>query len=362
MKTPSKTLLSCCIWIVVLAGAIPSSATTISDVLDGIASAKKPPGLASLSFMGDMRLDLDVEAGGMLPEQTSLLAAWRAPNEWFCTYELSGEVATGLRGLGGGHPAVDHVLLSRPDFLDVLDVAWTAQYQGTALWEGAPAWQLLFTTRDITLDTPPFTLYVRKDDFFPLRTVVEFADGTKATTDLTWIILEGTVVPSRFTTRFEPPAGPLAGFQTTYFNHDINPDLSGIEFPREEGSVVSSSGADEGPAVFEELYHGFADEPIIAPIKDSSGTYDRLEFTFSLYVEDPSITRELDRRLEPITTLAIEIVSEWEWSGEDGLSSPGGKYECGREILQAISELLGSDAITDFYFLDFDPLEPGEEP
>lgn len=340
----------------------PTGATTLSEVLVGIYNARNPASLTSLSFLGDMRLDLDDERGAMLPSQISLLAAWRSPDEWYSTYEISGEIATGMRGLGYSHPAVDQVILSRPDFLDVLDKVWTVQYQGTAMWDGEPAWKILFNTRDITLDTPPFTLYVRKDDFVPLRTKVEFSDGTTAITDLYWIVTDDVLLPTKFTTTFTPPIGPLAGYETTWFNHEINPDLSDIDFPREEGSLLSSNDPDldEGPAVFEELYHGFADDPIIAPINDSSGTYDRISFTFSLYVEDASIPGQLDLRQVAIRNLAIDIISDWEWSGDNGLSMPGGKYECGKEIVGAIGELLRTDAITDFYFLDWEPIEAGE--
>ena len=343
--------------------ALPSHATTLAEVVDGISAVRNPVSLTSLSFLGDVRLDIDTQSGGLLPEQVSLLAAWQDPSDWFCTYELSGALATGLRAQGGGHPALDHVLLSRPDFLDILDIAWEPQYQGSAIWDGSPAWMLLFTTRDITLDTPGFTLYVRKDDFVPLRTEVEFDDGTMAITDLTWFVIDDVVVPAKYTTTLMPSIGGLNGYETTYFNHEINPDLSGVDFPRDEGTLLTIPDTDTGDDAgsFSQLYHGFADNPIIAPIDDSSGTYDRLEFTFSLYVEDESLPHELDIRIEPIRTLAEEIVSGWEWSGDDGLSMPGGKYDCGREILTAINELLGSEAITDFYFLDFEPLEPEEE-
>lgn len=341
--------------------ATPVYATTLSEVLNGIKSARAPESLTSLSFLGDMRLSLEGE-GGLLPSQSSLLAAWQSPDQWYSTYELSGEIASGMRGIGPGHPAVDQMILSRPDFLDVLDTVWVAQYQGSAMWDGDPAWQILFSTRDITLDTPPFTLYVRKDDFVPLRASVVFEDGSTAITDMTWIVEEDILLPAKFTTTFEPPVGPLAGYETTWFNHEINPDLSEIDFPHVEGTLLSSNDPDldEGPAVFEELYHGFADDPIYAPLTDSSGTYNRIEFTFSLYVEDQSIPDMLDSRQSEIRELTIEIISSWDWSGDNGLSTPGGKYDCGKEIEQAIGEFIGTDAITDFYFLDFEPIEVGE--
>ncbi len=361
MKARKAFIAAGILIVLTVALAVPAGATTLSEVLSGIADARKPVGLTTLTFMGDMRLDLNTETG-LLPEQVSLFAAWRAPGDWFCSYESGGELAGSLDEAGGGHPSVNHVLLSRPDFLDVLDMVWVAQYQGTALWDGEPAWQLLFSTRDLTLDVPPFQLYVRKDDLVPLRASATFDDGTVATTDFSWIVVDEIIVPAKFTTRFEPAVGPLSGFETTYFNHEVNTDLSGVNFPREEGTLLSINEPEgESPPVFEELYHGFADDPIVAPINDSSGTYDRLSFTFSLYVESESVFGELNGRRQAIRTLAGEIVSEWDWSGDDGLSTPGGKYECGMEIMTAIGELLDTDAITDFYFLDFDPLEPGDE-
>jgi hypothetical protein len=345
--------------LVFLALAGAAVATTLNDVLVGIDSVKKPADLTSISFMGDLRVNLDEDTAPIVPRQANFLAAWKAPDEWFCTWELSGELATGLNSVGasGGHPAVDHVLLSRPDLMGILTFSWNAEYQGSAVWDGEPAWQLRFSPIDRTVDLPSFNMIIRKDDFVPLRTTVQFEDGPTATTDLTWTEIEGVLVPSKFTTRFNPAVGPLSGFETTFFNHDINPDLSGIEFPSEEGALLTGNDADidEGPPVFEELYHGFADDPIVAPIEDSSGTYEKLSFTFSLYVEDPDVVDELDSRHGEIVDLAIDVLADWDWSGDDGLSTPSGKWDCGREIMDAINELFGTESITDFYFLDFEP-------
>jgi len=350
--------------ILLVSGSV--SATTLSDVLQGISDARKPATLTSLTFQGDLSLNLDAEtsgAAGLLPLQTPLTAAWRAPDDWLCTFELSGELATGAEGMGAGHPAVNHVLHSRPDFLDLLETEWTTVYQGSAVWEGDPAWQILFRPIDLDSPNPEFILYVSKDDHQPLRATADFPDGTAAVTDLTWVTIDGVLVPSDFTTVFTPPIGPLAGYRTAYYNHEVNPDLSGMQFPRQEGTIPieDEAGSDEGPAVFEELYHGFADEPITAPISDSSGKYDRLEFTFSLYIEDPAVARQLNSLKDAVRDLAIETVSGREWSGDDGLGSIGGKYECGKAILRAIGEFLGTDAITDFYFIDFEPLAPEQD-
>jgi hypothetical protein len=342
---------------------LPAGATTLSEVLSGVADNTKPASLTSLGFLGDMKLDLNLEVGAFLPEQVSLIAAWRAPDDWFCTYELSGELATGISQYGSGHPAVDHVLLSRPDLIDILNIDWSVTYKGTAMWDGEPAWQLEYRPKDHLSDMPYFQAYVRKDDFVLLRTSVEFPDGSTGITDLAWIIVEDVLVPARFTTLFDPAVGPLNGYETNYFNHEINPDLSDFEFPQQEGVLLSNNDPDidDGPPVFEELYHGFADDPIIADMLDSSGTYDRLKFTFSLYVEDRSVIGQLNDQMEAVRDLAIDIIADWDWSGDNGLSTPGGKYECGIEIMEAIGEFLGTEAITDFYFLDFEPLEEGED-
>jgi len=343
--------------LLILALAVPAYATTLSEVLEGVKNVRKPSTLTSISFLGSMTLDLSPDAPGLLPEGASLIAAWKSPDEWFSTYELTGELASGASGLGLGHPAVDHVALSRPDILDLLLIDWDVQYQGTAMWEGEPAWALVFETKDRTLDIPAFTLYVRKDDFYPLRTKVEFPDGSVGITDFTWVVVDSVTVPATFLTVFDPPVGPLNGYSTTYFNHEINPDLSGIDFPREQGSLLSSNDPDveDGPAVFEELYHGFADNPIETPITDSSGTWTSLSFTFSLYVEERALVGILNDNIPEIRDLAIGIVSGWDWSGDDGLGTPGGKYECGNEIRDAINEFLQTTSITDFYFLDFEP-------
>jgi hypothetical protein len=349
--------------ILILALAlVPSSralATTLSEVLDGIDALRRPPSLDSLSFTGEVVIDLEDSSSGLLPENATFQGAWRTPDEWFCVWELSGETAEAVENVNWGHPALDHVLLSRPDFLQSLYREWTAQYQGTALWSGDPAWQLVFRPTDLANRMPGFNLIVRKDDFVPVRASVTFPDGAIATTDLEWVNLEGVLLPSRFTTRLDQPLGPLRGFETTFFNHEINPDLSGIEFPRREGTLNTSEDVDaeEGPPVFEELYHGFADDPIVAPINDSSGTYTSIEFTFSLYVEDREIFSELDRRKDEISKLAIDVVSGREWTGKGGLSDPAGKYECGEAIRKAICELLETEAVTDFYFLEFEPME-----
>ncbi len=349
-----KILLATVLITVTSSGAV--HATTLSEVLEGVLDSRKPATLTSLTFLGDMTLALEADAVGLLPEEAQLLVAWRSPDDWFATYELSGELATGSPGAGAGHPAVDQVFLSRPDFMEILLVEWNAQYQGTAMWDGEPAWSLLFVTKDRTLNIPGFTMYIRKDDFYPLRTEVEFSDASMGITDLTWIDAEGVAVPATFITVFNPAIGPLAGYETTWFNHEINPDLSGMEFPRQEGSLLTSNDPtiDEGPAVFEELYHGFADDPIVAPLNDSSGTYSELSFTFSLYVEDSALIGILNDRRDEIRNLATDLISHWDWSGDNGLSTPGGKFDCGREIRDAIGELLSTDSITDFYFLDFE--------
>jgi hypothetical protein len=293
----------------------------------------------------------------------TLKAAWRAPDEWMVEYATGGIPSPASESMpDSGHPAFDHVLLSRPDFIDILRQSWTFEYQGTALWDGEPAWQLLVRPTDLTLDTPQFNILVRKDDFTPLRTVVDLGNGGMALTDLTWLTIDNVALPAKFTTRFEPPVGPLTSFETTFFNHEINPDLSGVTFPRQGGSLTISDEdiADGGSGIIEELYHGFADDPVIAPISDSTGAYDRLSFTFSLYVEDPALVDRLNENREEIRSLAVDVVAGREWSGAGGLSSLDGKWQCGEDIRGKINEFLGTDRITDFYFLDFTPLQPGE--
>jgi len=341
----------------------PSHATTLTELLDGISSVRQPETLRTFSMTGEMHLDMNVEIVGFLPDQVGLFIAWRTPDEWLATYEISDELASGGSGggtaPGGGHPAVDHVYLSRPDIVRVLEIDWNATYTGTAMWDGDPSWIIEFSPKDHTVATPSFEVFVRKDDFIPLRTAVHFPDGTIGTTDLTWIEVDDLMVPSVISTVFSPAIGPLNGYESTFINHDINPDLSSIEFPQQEGMLLTSNDPDndDGPSVFEELYHGFADDPIVAELSDASGTYDRISFTFSLYVEDGDVVGMLNDRSTAIRTLASDIVSSWEWTGDDGLSSPGGKYECGVEIRDAIGELLETDAITDFYFLEFNPIE-----
>jgi len=191
-------------------------------------------------------------------------------------------------------------------------------------------------------------------------TKVKLGEDVEASTMMDWMKVDGVVVPARFVTYFTPAAGPLGGFETTFYNHKVNGDLSGIELSRFEGSVSASvEEEEEGEALFEGLYHGFADEAIIAPIVDSSGTYERIKFTFSLYVEDPAIVRELDRRHEEIREFVKSKMAGREWSGEEGLCTAKGKWRCGEEIRKALNEYLGTESVTDFYFLEFVPLESG---
>ena len=341
---------------------MPAGAATLSDVLAGIDSVRRPNTLTAMTFAADLQLNLVAVEGGILPEEASCQAAWRAPGDWMVAWQTGTESLGPMGDMSGAHPAVDHLLIGRPDFLGILYRTWTIEYQGSAFWEGEPAWQLLVRPTDLTVETPSFNLYVRKDDFVVLRASVEFPDGTRAITDLTWVTIDNVSAPARFTTVFTPALGPLAGFETTFHNHQINPDLSGVDFPGEEGTIVPSNetGAEEGPPIFQELYHGFADEPVVANISDSSGTYDRVRFTFSLYVEDSTLVPQLNHNHDRIRDLAAQVVSGREWSGEAGLGSPGGKFQCGEDIRTAINDFLGTDKITDFYFLDFTPLEPGE--
>ncbi|HDS30073.1 MAG TPA: hypothetical protein ENN67_03430 [Firmicutes bacterium] len=337
----------------------PAYAITVRDVVTGVDLARKPESLKSISFMADMRIDISNAVGAIIPQQANYLAAWRSPDEWFCTWELNGELAAGLSGIGasGGHPALDHAELSRPDFIDVLSFSFNFEYQGSAVWDGEPSWQLRLVPIDRTLDIPSFNIIIRKDDFVPMRTVVRFADNSVAITDLKWTRIDGVLVPSKFTTFFNPPSGFINGFQTTFFNHEINPDLTGIDFTRREGTLLTSNDSDvyDEPAVFEELYHGFADDPIIAPIEDSSGTYTKISFTFSLYVEDSGIVTRLDRNRQAVIDLAVGIVSGYKWSGDNGLSKPSGKWKCGRDIMKALNESFETEKITDFYFLELNP-------
>jgi hypothetical protein len=343
-----------------------SYAVTLSDILAGINDLRRPANLNTLTFEGDIRLDIATDSDertGYLLGATTLKAAWRAPDEWMVEITTDGSTspASGYNP-GATHPAFDHLLLSRPDFIDILRQSWTFEYQGTALWDGDPAWQLLVRPIDLTLDTPQFNLIVRKDDFTPLRTVVDLGDGTMASTDLTWLTVDSITLPAGFTTRFEPPIGPLSSYETTFFNHEVNPDLSGVVFPRQEGSLTipDETALEPDSGIIAELYHGFADDPVIAPITDSSAAYTSLSFTFSLYVEDPALFDRLDDNREQIRSIALDVVSGREWSGAGGLSSLDGKWQCGEDIRARINEFLETARITDFYFLDFTPLQPGE--
>jgi flagellar basal body-associated protein FliL len=344
--------------------ATSTSAMSLSDVLAGIDSVKRPSTMKSISFEGDMVVDVSGSLGtdkGLIPEKESLSIQWRAPNDWLCIYQSGGETGQRESPDINESPVTSHELLARPDLLDILYRKWTIEYQGSALWDGAPAWQLLVRPTDLKSETPPFNLYVRKDDFMPLRVAMTTPDGTEIETDMTWVNIDGVAAPSKFTTRFAPALGPLKGFETTFYNHRINPDLSDVVFPREEARVVvqESDTTDDVPPVFEELYHGFADKPIVVKIADSSGTYDRLSFTFSLYVEDRDLMKVLEKRDNEIRELVANVMAGREWSGNSGLSNAGVKYQAGKDITAAINQLLLTDKITDFYFDMFKPLKPG---
>jgi flagellar basal body-associated protein FliL len=350
--------------LIILVAALPASAMTLNDVLAGIGSIRKPATLTSISFMADMTLDVSSvnNTDNTLAGSTStFLAQWRSPDSWKLTFQSGDQPVGMLNPEMVEHPVASHTLFARPDFIDILSKSWTFEYQGSALWDGSPAWQLLVKPSDINSKVTPFYLYVRKDDFVPLRAEMTTPEGIEIVTDMTWMTIDSVTVPSKFSTVFSPPLGPLEGVVTTFYNHQINPDLSAVVFPREEVVIpIEDSEPDDEPAVFEELYHGFADDPLVSSITDSSGTYDRISYTFSLYVEDRVLMKQLNKRHKEILDLVVQAMSGHEWSGEKGLSTPDGKYQAGKDILAAIGKILSTDKITDFYFLTFKPLKPGE--
>jgi len=339
-----------------------AKASTLSEILTAMKDARGPENLQSVYFNGRQDLDLVENASGFLPEDTELFIAWQAPDNWLCTYDVDGEIYSGNLGFNA-HPAVDHVFFARPDFIDFLDLEWTVQYQGSANWEGEPAYSLLFRPTDLTLSTPPFTIYISKDTMMPMRTEVVFSDGTTGVTDFSWVVVDEIYVPVSFESRFSSPIGPLNGYTTAYFNHSVNSDVTHLSFPRLEGTVSAGAAAettDDSPALFDELYHGFEDDPIIVDIADSEGNYDQIEFTFTLYVDDGDVFWRLDDVEDEIRDVATSVISTWDWSGAEGLGSISGKYECGREIRDAINVYLETSAVTDFYFITFEPLSSEE--
>jgi len=338
-------------------------ASTLSEILTAMGDARRPESLNTLSFSGEQALDLSDNSSGFLPEGAELIAAWQSPDDWVCSYELSDQVYSGSGG-NRAHPAVDHILFARPDYMEILNKTWTVQYQGSASWEGEPAYSLLFRPTDLTLSTPGFTMYVSKDTMIPLRTEVVFSDGTTGVTEYSWVVVDGVYVPAEFDSRLNPAVGPLNGYTTSFFNHQVNGDVSNFDFPGVEGIITSDIGDDDvdddAPALFDELYHGFEDTPLTAEISDSDGNYDRLKFTFTLYVGDRDIFWKLDDVQDEVGGVAVDVISNWDWSGENGLGTMSGKYECGKEIMAAINDFLETDAITDFYFITFSPFKSEE--
>ena len=361
MKSSNSRIFILIITIFGLLWPTHASATTLSEIIEGIGSFRIPRNLDSLTFKGEINIEFEENSGNETVIQF-FEAAWLSPDKWDAVYLVSGQRTEQRAGTEEIHPATDHILFSQPDFIDYLQRDWKIQYQGTALWDGEPSWQLLLNPKDAESEFPAFTLYVRKDDCAPLRSVVKLAEDSTVTTDFNWMQIDGVNVPGEFISRLDPHFGSCVDIKTEFSDQVINPDLSGYDFGRGTVNVYVEEKdlSGEEPAVYEELYHGFAQEPIIAPIHDASGTYDRVEFTFSLYVEDEAIAGELDRRHDAVTDRVIEVMSTREWTGDHGLGNPGGKYECGKELLKAIDGLLGTDKITDFYFLEFSPLKAGE--
>jgi len=356
------------IWLLIAAVYLltpyAANATTLSEILTGMKSARIPASMENVSFDGQQDLDLVEGQAGFLPEGAVLFAAWRLPDDWVCTYEVSGDTYSGTGGLDA-HPAVDHVFFARPDFVDFLELEWTPQYQGSANWNGEPAYSLVFRPMDLTLSTPRFTMYVSKDKMVPLRTEVEFSDGSVGITDFTWVTVDGIFVPSSFDSDFIPSIGPLEGYTSTFYNHSVNGDLSGVSFPGVSGIITADTSGenddgDDSQSGFDSLYHGFDNDPIIASINDSDGNFDRIEFSFTLDVNDRDVFLSLDGMQDELRDVASGVISQWDWSGMSGLGSIGGKYQCGSDIRSAINEYLSTDAITDFYFIVFEPLAPGE--
>jgi hypothetical protein len=329
----------------------------LSEILLGIGNERHPLTLQTISYDGEVSIDQASDQNGLVPMQFSFKVAWKSPDLAKVTWvfdESTSDIDVPSEGFG--HPALDHMLLARPDFIELLDFDWTITYQGSALWDGEPAWQLLLNPTDFTSMWESFTLIVRKDDYVPLRTVVKFSDDTEAVTDLDWLVIQNVVVPSKFSTTITPAINGFSGFETTFFNHQINPDLTGVNFQRTEGSFTGEIPHDDdydGPAVFEELFHGFADDIIVAPVHDPDGEYTELKFTFSLFVEDQAIFDELNQNMAEIRGVAISVVSDWDWNSDGALDDVTTKWDIGRSIMNAIDGYLGTDKITDFYFLEW---------
>lgn len=366
MKTGRHLFLLFTWALIFFGGAPPVLAVTLNDVLDGMNMVRRPDALAALSYDGEMRIMKTAGTEDSRFSKFDFKAKWMAPDKWRCKW--NSEIRDTSEGdladpYGQSHPAVDHVLLSRPDFMDCIRKSWSVEYSGSAYWDNEPAWQLIARPRDIADRTPEFRLFVRKNDFCLLRTAVDLPDGTSATTDFEWMVVDAIRLAAKFKTRFEPPLGPVTGFETTFFNYQINPDLTDKDFPRVEmiDTIDQVHSESNRPDSFEGLYHGFEGEPVTAYIHDASGIYDRLNFTFALKMVNRAAFKLLEDRKKEIRNVAADAVSEFSRNCEEGLETMKGKWECGRAVRDAINLLLGQEVVSDFYFLDYILLKPGDE-
>jgi len=338
--TISKSIMFAAIAILLVMPSGAAHATTLSDVLSGIGDVRSPVNLTSLEYDGSITFYQAAGQGGSMPLALDLSAVWSSPDDFLVNFDVPLNYGGAMSGGDmGGHPAVDHVLMSRPDMMSAIDKDWTISYTGTAIWDGDPAWALLVSPADFTSQLPEFDLLVRKDDFVPVRSIVEFADGTRAITDFEWLTIDGFLLPIKFTTTFAPA---------------FNPDVSGVKFHEESSIIHYDDVDDDGPAVFEELYHGFADDPITADVNDPSGTYKTVTFTFSLYVEDEDVVSALDRRKSDVISTVKSVVETWDWANDGALDEGSTKWDVGRRMMKKIGELLGTDQVTDFYFLTYE--------
>ena len=94
MKFHTNTSIPAIALVIILI-SVPLNATTLLDIKNGIDDQKCPDSLTSIIFMGTMMINTTENAIGLIPQESAFVAAWKSPDAWYSTWELSGEVIGG---------------------------------------------------------------------------------------------------------------------------------------------------------------------------------------------------------------------------------------------------------------------------
>ncbi|MCI0482199.1 MAG: flagellar basal body-associated FliL family protein, partial [Candidatus Dadabacteria bacterium] len=214
---------------------------------------------------------------------------------------------------------------------------------GEGIHEGQECDIIRLTPIEETSFRPPFDLYIRKSDYFPIYTEMTLSfqeEKIEFRSEIEYGTYDGFMLPLVIETRADFDENSELVMTTTFTDYNVN-SVTLMESEKNESGEGDIFG-------FSDIYHGFEDPEMMVNLSADSKPYSKLRFAFALEVSSEEVAKELDRLHPQIVEAVRALLEGRKWADLDSR-----KFETGRELMKLINGMLSEGMATDFYFTIF---------